>query len=357
MQKYNCKNCGAELYWDSNADCLKCEYCGSEYKAEDFGVKESERQTEEAADEHAADEYAKATDDSNSEDLVVYQCSHCGAEIITARSTVATTCAYCGRAIAMTTKMVNEFKPDVVIPFLCDEEKAKEIYRKYVHSSFLVPKDFRTGKTIKKIRGVYVPYWLHSFIDRVSVQVYGENSSSSRSGDDKVIEHHMYHIDIDAQGKFTNIPTDGLKNLDNALMDAIEPFDYERLEVFNPAYMAGYYAEEYNDDKEKTLSRATNRASEVMRSEVMQAAGIYQSKYINNFSASILEKESKYAMLPVWLLHVEYKAKDYLFAINGQTGKIAGQMPISVGKSVLSMAAIFLGSFLLAMLIQLVGGI
>lgn len=352
MQKYNCKNCGAELYWDSNANCLKCEYCDAEYQASEFDIEEGEGQAKEAEDEHV-----KATDESESEDLVVYQCSHCGAEIITARSTVATTCAYCGRAIAMTSKMVNEFKPDVVIPFSCDEEQAKEIYRKYVHSSFLVPKDFRTDKTIKKIRGVYVPYWLHSFIERASVQVHGENTSSSRSGDDKIVEHHMYHIDIDAQGRFTNIPTDGLKNLDNTLMDAIEPFNYEHLETFNPAYMAGFYAEEYNDDKEETMSRATNRATEAMRSEALRAAGVYQSKRINNFSTSIKEKDSKYAMMPVWLLHVEYKAKDYLFAINGQTGKIAGKMPISVGKSVLSIVATFLGSFLLAMLIQLVGGI
>ena len=36
MQKYNCKECGAELYWDAVSSCLKCEYCESSYQPSDF---------------------------------------------------------------------------------------------------------------------------------------------------------------------------------------------------------------------------------------------------------------------------------------------------------------------------------
>lgn len=354
MQKYNCKNCGAELYWDSNANCLKCEYCDAEYQVSDFEIEEGEGEGEA---KEIDDEYAKATDDSESGDLVSYQCTHCGAEIITARSTVATTCAYCGRAISMTNKMVDNFKPDVAIPFFCDEQKAKEIYKKYIHSSFLVPKKFKTEETIKKIRGVYVPFWLHSFTNRTNALVYGENVMSHRRGDDKIVEHHMYHITIDAQGRFENMPTDALKNLDNALMDALEPFDYQKMETFNPAYMAGYYAEEYNEGKEETISRATERANQTMLSAVKNEAGSYGVKYIKDSSTKITGSDSKYAMLPVWLLNVEYKSKDYLFAINGQTGKIVGELPMSGKKLALTAAMTFLGCFLLLILYRLIGGV
>lgn len=128
MQKYNCENCGAELYWDSNAKCLKCEYCATEYQPADFDAEsmdtEGTNATEDASPKQTepekADEYAKATDDSDSIELVVYKCEHCGAEIVTAKSTIATTCAYCGRAISITDKLVDNFKPDAVIPFLFD---------------------------------------------------------------------------------------------------------------------------------------------------------------------------------------------------------------------------------------------
>ena len=362
MQKYNCKNCGAELYWDSNASCLKCEYCDAEYQPSDFDVGSTDTEGDIQAKQvepEKADEYAKATDDSDSIELVVYKCNHCSAEIVTAKSTIATTCAYCGRAISITEKLVDDFKPDAVIPFLFDETKAKEAYKKYIHSSCLTPKDFGKDSVIKKMKGVYVPFWLHSFKNRTDAVVYGENVVSHRRGNDKVIEHHMYHITVDASGTFTNIPTDALKNLDNGLMDALEPFDYSKLEAFNPAFMAGFYAEEYNEDENVTISRATGRAKKTMLSQIEHAAGVYGIKHIKSSNESITERESRYTMLPVWLLHVEYKNKEYMFAINGETGKIVGKLPISAGKLLSVIAGTFVGSYLTVTLVKfllLIGG-
>ena len=360
MKKYNCKNCGAELYWDSNANCLKCEYCDHEFQITDFETGESEKEQEDkkhSNEPEVADEHSKATDDSDSVELVVYKCNHCGAEIVTAKSTVATTCAYCGRAITMTNKMVDEFKPDLIIPFCIDEKQAKEIYKKYVHSSFLTPKEFKSENTIKKIKGIYVPFWLHTFVNNTNAVVYGENITSMRRGDDKIVEHHMYNIMIDAEGKFTNIPTDALKNLDNKLMDAIEPFDYQKLVEFKAAYMAGFYAEEYNEGADETIARATERAKQTMLSKVEYEAGVYGIKRIQSSNEQIQDRQSKYAMLPVWLLNVEHKGKEYLFAINGETGKIVGKLPMSIPKLLAVAGLSFIGSFIFLLITLLIGGI
>lgn len=361
MQKYNCKNCGAELYWDSNANCLKCEYCDCEYRPADFKDETLKNQTDhDSPAPETADEHAAATDHSDSLDLVVYKCSHCSAEIVTAKSTIATTCAYCGRAISMTGKLVDNFRPDSVIPFAITETQAKEIYTKYIHSSFLTPKTFGTDSTLKKMKGVFVPFWLHSFTNQTKALLYCENISSKRRGDDKIIEHHMYHVNMDTEGTFSKIPTDALKNLDNALMDALEPFDYEKIEAFNPAYMAGFYAEEYNEDKDTTIERAKNRARETMRNQTLEAAGMYGVKTIHNSSDSFLNSTSKYTMLPVWLLNVDYKGKDYLYAINGETGKITGKLPICPKKLIGTTLASLAGSYLIITLLKfflLLGGV
>lgn len=345
MQKYNCKNCGAELYWDANAKCLKCEYCDEEYQVSDFEQEHGEK--EKSTQPEQADEHAHATDESVSVDLVVYKCSHCGAEIVTAKSTVATTCAYCGRAISISDKLVDRFKPDVVIPFLIDEAKAREIYGNYVKRRKLVPKTFKEKGTIKKIKGIFVPFWLHSFVNETSATVYGEKVSSSRRGDDKIVTRKMYHINIEASGTFKDMPTDALKHMDNELMDALEPFDYQKLKSFNPAYMAGFYAEEYDENEEETLNRAKNRASETMLSHVESEAGDYSHKRIEDSKEKYRDVNSKYAMFPVWMLNVPYKDKEYVFAINGETGKIVGKLPLS-GKKVFS---VMLRTFLISSLI------
>jgi len=360
MKKYECKNCGAELYWDSNGSSLKCEYCGTEYQASEFEFEEAPEAKQDSKEPEQAEEHATATDDSDSSDLVIYKCEHCGAEIVTARSTVATTCAYCGRAISMTDKLVKNFKPDVVIPFSVDESRAREIYMSYAKKRVLVPKDFYTEQTMKKMKGIYVPFWLHSFIlDNHSV-IYAENITSNRRGDDKIVHHFMYNIMIDSEGEFTDVPTDALKKMDNTLMDALEPFDYAKMEPFNPAFMAGYYAEEYNENSEETIERATSRAKQSMDGEIQASSGIYAVKRTQSSQYHVTVNDSKYAMLPVWLLNVEYKGKDYLYAINGETGKIVGKLPIAAGKLWGIILSVFGGSLVavaLVILLLLVGGV
>ena len=358
MQKFNCKTCGAELYWDSEANCLKCEYCDSEYQVSEFEAAEqndAKSQTDarsEMSEPQKADEHAKATDDSVLDDLVVYQCSHCKAEIVTAKSTVATTCAFCGRAISITNKLVNDFRPDAIIPFEINEKEAKDIYKKYIRSTFLTPNEFGTEAVLKKMKGIYVPFWLHSFDSDTKATIYCENMTSHRRGDDKVIDHHMYHVTVEAQGSFKDIPTDGLKHLDDALMDAIEPFSYSKLTEFNSAYMAGYYAEEYNENDKVTRERATDRATQTMRSQMEQEAGMYAVKRIKSYDEDLSKIQAKYTMLPVWLLNVTYKGKEYLYAINGETGKIVGKLPISVQKLLLALGASLAGSYVLATIVR-----
>lgn len=352
MKKYSCKNCNAELYWDAKSKSLKCEYCGSEFQPTDF-EKSQEDNISQIADK--VDKNTTATDESNSLELVMYKCTECGAEIITAKSTIATTCAYCGRAIALTDKLVGNFKPDYVIPFTISEKKAKAIYKKYCKSTFLTPRHFKKENEIKKIKGIYVPFWLHSFQNNANAVLLCENTSTKRDGDDKVIIKHKYSVNMSTIGNFDKIPTDGLKNLNNSLMDAIEPFDYSHMEKFNPAYMAGYYAEEYNETDDETKKRAFTRAETAMKQEIINNAGNYEKKAISLYNDKILKYKSDYIMLPVWLFNTEYKGKKYTFAINGDTGKIAGKLPISISKIFISSFITFIASQIIAFIIRIFG--
>ena len=45
-------------------------------------------------------------------------------------------------------------------------------------------------------------------------------------------------------------------------------------------------------------------------------------------------------LLPVWLLNTKYDNKNYLFAMNGQTGKLIGDLPVSKGRALAWFAGI-----------------
>ncbi len=353
MKKYNCPNCSAELYWDADAGALKCEYCEKSYQPADLEAvvtDSAEKIARETTDQDRASDESSKIDTS---DLVVYACKNCGAEVITSKSTVATTCAFCGRAISLTEKLVGDFAPDEVIPFAITEEEAKRLYKEYVNKCAFTPSAFKSNHELEKTKGIYAPFWLHSYTEDASVNIHAENHNSRRSGDDKIIDHYMFDVHMDVEGNFESIPADGLANLDNDLMSAIEPYDYSNLKPFDPAYMAGFYAEEYDEDEEQTRGRVHQRSQGALSAEAQAQAGPYETKLVEGYSSTYSNVVAKYAMLPIWMFNISHGGKEYQIAVNGETGKVAGKLPISVGKLVGAGTGTFIGTQIIALLIRL----
>lgn len=349
MQKYNCKNCGAELFWDTEVGALKCQYCDFVFQPSDFEDKTINADS--TVDSTINTEYSNYAD-SITEGMVIYKCANCGAEVVTSETTMTTTCAYCGRAISLTNKTAGEFRPDKVLPFKINKEKAIEIYKNYIKSSILAPKLFSEKQTIQKIQGLYVPFFLHSAKLDANGIIEAENIRVSRVGDDRIEHHSVYKIDMDISGTYENIPTDASKKLENKLMDHLEPFNLNVLTDFNPAFMAGYFAEQPDEKAEETMDRATNRMESAVKDKMKESAGKYDKKSISSYYETLSNKSSQYAMLPVWLLNVEYKNKMYTFAINGDTGKSVGKLPISSLKMLTYGYVSFISSQLIFMLIN-----
>lgn len=370
MKKYNCRTCGAELYFDAATQKLKCEYCDSEFDPAEYeemaetgqetGEKDSEKSGRIAGKQEiqpeTADSDARSTDDSEGE-LVVYKCSHCGAEIITSKSTVATTCLYCNRAVVLERNVTGELKPDYVIPFVKKREDVENAYRKLCKSTFLAPKLFKEESTVKKIKGMYIPFWLHSMHADATLTATAKKYRVWQVGDVEHTEVKTYQIERSASGDFDKIPTDALAKMDNNLMDAIEPFDYSSLKPFVPAYLAGYYTERFDEPAGQTKERAQKRAKDCMYEQMMEGLDGYGEVTVQNEHVRYSEEKAEYGMLPVWMMYTEYKGKNYIFGMNGQTGKMIGEIPKDYKKAALVTAGVFLGTQLLMMLFRLIGGL
>ncbi len=346
MQNYNCKNCGAVLYWDVKEDCLKCEFCGSKYHPSDFEdhtVTKEEVKSEEKEKEFTNSEAA--------EEMVVYACDNCGGEIVTLKTTMATICPYCGEAISITSKSVGNFRPELCIPFQKDKKEIMQLYKNYVNRSFLTPAKFKSDHTIEKCQGLFTPFYLHTLNDKAKHIFKGERSSTRRRGDDQVTTHQVYQLVLEANGKFERIPTDGSVRIDDSMMEAIEPFDYSACKPYNPAYMAGFAAEQTDDDLSKLSQRAEQRIKEGMKNKAEEAFTGYGGVILEQDMHQISNHSSEYVMLPVWLLNVKYGGEKYTFAVNGQSGKVSGKLPIDKTKLIsLVLGSFFLSDLLLALI-------
>lgn len=347
---YKCPTCGAELFWSASKNCFECEYCEESFTLEQLQASgqtgDIDEQKAEKHQEVEEGEYNESSDGTVGKDLVKYTCSHCGAEIITDRATAATICVYCGNAVIMSEQVINDFKPDYVIPFKVEKKKVMEAFKKFAKKP-LTPKAFDCDKVVDKMQGVYIPFWLYSGKCRGNIVGEGINKRKWRSGNYEYTERKYYHVARDGTLAFEKVPVDASSKTDNDAMDSIEPFDYGELKPFTTAYLSGFLAERFDEDSKVCYPRAELRIANSTKDALVDSCK-YDDVNVKSYKKDIDIKDTEYALLPTWLLYTTYEDKKYFFAMNGQTGKFIGNLPIDTVKLVVysligGVAGTFLG--------------
>lgn len=325
--QYNCKNCGSELYWNAKTCSLKCEYCDNEYQVSDF--EDATNTKEEVADESIDATYISEELDDG---MVAYECKKCSGVIVTAKTTMADICPYCGESISITSKSVGKFRPKLLIPFKVEKKKAKELYQDYVKKAKYSPKEFKQDNIVEKMQGLYAPFYLHN-IDNKSDHIFsGEIITRRKSGEYMITKHDVYDLRASIDCKYVNLPTDSSVRLNDYMMKCIEPYDYKDLKDYNPAYMSGFLAEQTDEDEKKIDQAAIDRSKEGNKKKARGLFKKYTGVLDKDNNYTIRRHTKDYSMLPVWLLNVKYGSKNFQFAINGQTGKITGKLPLDFKK-------------------------
>ena len=335
---YRCSVCGGDMAWEPSIQKLRCPYCGETYSLQDMeeqGKTQLHEDTYERGQNAEELGYTESTDDTgvNPADLKVYKCKYCAAEIITDKNTAATTCIYCGNPVVIEEQLVNGFTPKWVIPFKVKQNEVKDKYLSFIKKKF-TPNSFLTDEHIEKIKGVYVPFWLYDGIASGNLVFEGDKTSSHRSGDYRITEHRIYNIYRDGNITFSKIPADASSKIANAIMDSVEPFNYADLTKFEMPYLAGFFAEKYDEDDETCRKRIDVRMKKSFEDTLKTTINGYSSKTLKSSNVNNHINKADYAMLPIYLLYTKYNNKNYTFAMNGQTGKMIGDIPVDKKKIV-----------------------
>jgi len=334
IKTYKCPGCGADMKFDANVGKLKCDYCETELStAEAELLAETEKQDAESADsEDVIDETDEAESYGESADFIKYKCSTCGAELVTDEHTAATCCSYCGSPNLLSERLDGEKTPAKLIPFKIDKEKAKDIYREWCKKGKLTPKEFVSQSTIEKMTAIYVPFWLYDYGANAKIRANCTKVRRSRRGDYEYIYTDHYRVYRDVSAEYLKIPADASEKMPDDMMDKLEPFNYNELTDFEMPYLSGYMAEKYNYDSGEIAKRVESRISDYIMSEGKRTIHGYSSVSVVGKNVTLSKRVASYVMLPVWMLTYRYKGKEYMFAINGQTGKLVGNRPVSVGR-------------------------
>ena len=221
--------------------------------------------------------------------------------------------------------------PDLIVPFQLDKEAAKAALREHFKGKKLLPRAFSSENHLDEIKGVYVPFWL---FDADANADLAFNATRVRTWSDRnfnYTETRYYKLYRSGNVRFENVPVDGSLKMPDEVMESLEPFDTSRAVPFKKAYLTGYFADRYDVSAEDSLGRANER----VKNSTLQAFSQTTDGYVGVSSAGtnlrLFNTRTKYALLPVWILNTSWNGKNYQFAMNGQTGKFIGDLPVDKG--------------------------
>ncbi|MBR7185101.1 MAG: hypothetical protein IKD37_05780 [Clostridia bacterium] len=358
LQEYKCPCCGGAIAFDSRLQKMKCPFCDTEYEMKTLAAYDSVLKQEQADDMCWKTNTGAAWQESETEGLRVYVCQSCGGEIVSDETTAATACPYCDNPVVMMGQFAGALRPDYVIPFKLDKKAAIAALNRHYGGKKLLPKVFQAQNHLEEVKGIYVPFWLFDADAEAQIRYRG---TKTRTWDDDryhYTETSHYSILRDGRIGFAQVPVDGSSKMEDKLMESIEPFRFGDAVDFQTAYLAGYLADKYDVDAQASIERANARIKRTTEEAFVATVDGYDSLQAETTHIQLKNGEAKYALFPVWLLNTTWKGQKYTFAMNGQTGKLVGDLPLDKAAARRMQfgwtALIAAGAFLLSWLLWLI---
>ncbi|OTN90157.1 hypothetical protein A5819_002656 [Enterococcus sp. 7E2_DIV0204] len=358
---HKCPNCGGPLLFNPKDQKFHCEYCLSVYTEDEVTAYEtaqrdahleadtaqvpepeltfsSESQAEGMTpEEKAAFKEATGTQDMNEDTLEgameLFDCPSCGAQIVTEATTAATYCYYCHNPVVLSGRLSGKFLPEKVLPFSIEKEEAVEKFLAWTKKKWFIPKDFFNKEQIDKMTGVYFPYWV---VDaKVNGQLNGMGTTIRiwRVGDIEYTETQQF--DVERQGKlsFKELIKNALsKNVQQKMVEAVQPFLLDKAVAFKSQYLAGFQVEKRDIEYDAIQNAIQSELKDYSESLLRDTASGYTTLTKLRTDISLENEENHYMLLPIWVVTYrsnEQSKKVYYYAMNGQTGKVSGILPVS----------------------------
>lgn len=327
VTNYKCPSCGGPLHFDPETQKLKCDYCGTLYNNDEIEKYYEEKNNEAVEVSLAEQDHFDVLQwsDEEKQHLRAYSCPSCGAQLMCDENTAATACPYCGNPTVVPAQFAGTLKPDLIIPFKLKKEDAIAALNKFYHGKPFLPNVFTDQNHIEEIKGIYVPFWLYDGTANANVAYHATKTHVYTTANEQVTVTDHYRVRRAGTVAFQHVPADASSKMPDEFMDALEPFLDEDLVPFQLSYLPGYYADKYDVPIRDTDFRVEVRMRNTAYDEIRDSVnGGYSSVVPETQQLHLRKEDINYAFFPIWLLTTRWNDKNYMFTMNGQTGKMIG---------------------------------
>lgn len=341
--KIACPNCGGNVKFIPEKQVVYCDNCKTESSISSINISK------------LYNNYDKCT------------CSSCGSSLIVEDNTLITRCPYCNSNQIVKSKLAGEFKPDKIIPFKFGRDKFYFNFVYHVKSNKYFSNDFLKKINLSDIKGIYIPFKkVHVNCSAVTRGVGIDHVANTSDSGPAYYDYYKwfdYYYDFDS-----NIVFDVSTKVENVNTNSIGPFNYNEVVDFNPTYLCDFSAQIGNDLQYKDLlaNEILNISNDIVNRKIQEVKPGEHPQHVfidmktkikttgHIFNGGIVkidfdyDKDSEYdVLLPIWFFQCEYENKKYNCLMNGQTGKIVGNLPISKMKILLNLFKIYTIPFIL----------
>lgn len=346
-----CASCGGNAHYNPTSGNLKCPFCGSETSIPTTTDNMIELDYARALIEH---------DHSWDEEMRVFSCESCGAETVLEKNKVADFCSFCGSSHIVKSEQHAGIKPTLIVPFQVAEEEAIEKFKQWIRKRYFAPRSLKVAYRLHKITGAYIPYWTFDsntdsdyvvkvgnyYYETVTRTVYEDGKPRQVTEQVRKIRWHTESGHYSAF--FDDVLVTASRNVANGLIEKVRPFNLQALIDYRQQYLSGFIAEHYS----VPLQEGWGNAQQVIDNRI--ESGIQQQVHGDIVNVTHIDTDYqnitfKHLLLPLWISSFYFNDKVYRFLVNGQTGKVSGQAPVSVWKVLLCViiAVAIVGIFLL----------
>lgn len=318
MKAFKCPNCGGDVRYDINQAEMCCEHCGGMIPRKRY---------QEYLDQHSR--YL-------TNQLI---CPQCGSAMLSYDDTIATFCAYCGSSVSFTRRIVEDVKPDGIIPFSVSGPRALQCYRSRTKYALFAP-DWVREDGEKKLVGIYMPYYAFSASASEHIKTEG-----TRRSDEDYFTKEEYKLEFDLKGEYVGFRFDASKAFPDYLSRSIDTFEEKPengdpeeglrsrppagLVPFESSYLAGFYADGQSVDERVYDDAVREAVREDLFSEDLDIEDFSLDSGVRNPRVSTRAK--KY-LFPVWLITHRWGDRVSYAAVNGQNGDTAAELPVDKWK-------------------------
>ena len=338
---YQCPNCSAGLTFDPEKQKFCCEFCLSEFTEQELAETTTAKAAEEAASAaaEAAAEAGEIPDEEYCAQMGEYHCAACGADIVCDDTTAATECPYCHNPIILGGRLAGQMRPQKVIPFQFDREAAKAKFREFTRKKWFVPRSFVDEAQLEHICGIYYPFWCTDADTTAAMAARATRVRTWRAGEYRYTETSNFHVYRKGEIHFEDIVTPALREEDREMLNGILPYPSDSLQEFSMSYLSGFVAKKRDIEKEEVReavrARMIGYAQQLLQRTIQGYATVVPAapRMLTN------RIQWDYTLMPIWMLTYTRKGRTYTYAMNGYTGKIYGEMPVS-GKKLAVLGAV-----------------